>query len=62
MVNQYPFPTMSNYERFLIHDFLKDNDRIETISIGEGDSRYIEIHPKKFGRKLKNIIRKIKFF
>jgi hypothetical protein len=53
-------PPMSNYERFIIHDALKDNESVETISVGEGEERHIEIQPKKFGRGLKKIMKKIK--
>lgn len=53
-------PPMSNYERFLIHDALKALEDIETVSAGEGAERHIEIMPKKFGRGLKKIMKKIK--
>ncbi|MBN1350702.1 hypothetical protein JXJ21_14895 [candidate division KSB1 bacterium] len=55
-------PPMGNYERFIIHDHLKTWDGIETTSFGENDERHIEISPKKFGRTLKKIIKKIKLF
>jgi hypothetical protein len=53
-------PPMSSYERFLVHDVLKAIDTIESISEGEGEARHIRIQPKKFGRGLKKIIKKIK--
>jgi len=53
-------PTMSSYERFLVHNALKAIDSIEAISEGEGAERHIRIQPKKFGRGLKKIIKKIK--
>jgi hypothetical protein len=53
-------PPMSNYERFLVHDALKEIENIEAISVGEGPERHIEIQPKKFGRGLKKIMKKIK--
>jgi len=53
-------PPMSNYERFIVHNVLKEIGSIESISVGEGDERHIEIQPQKFGRGLKKIIRKIK--
>lgn len=55
-------PPMSNYERFIVHNVLKDLGNIETTSVGEGEERHIEIHPKKFGRGLKKIVKKIKLF
>lgn len=55
-------PPMSNYERFIVHNVLKDLGNIETTSVGEGEERHIEIHPKKFGRGLKRIVKKIKLF
>ena len=53
-------PPMSNYERYIIHDCLKDINGIKTASVGEGDERRVEIHPVSFGRGLKRIIKKIK--
>jgi predicted RNA-binding protein Jag len=55
-------PPMSNYERFIVHNVLKEFGSIETASVGEGAERHIEIHPKKFGRGLKKIVKKIKLF
>ena len=53
-------PPMSSYERFIVHNVLKAIDSIESFSEGEGESRHIRIQPKKFGRGLKKIIKKIK--
>lgn len=53
-------PYLDNYERFVVHDYLKDFDGIETKSIGEGHDRRMEIRQAKFGRSLKRIIKKIK--
>jgi hypothetical protein len=53
-------PPMSSYERFVVHNVLKEIDSIESLSAGEGAERHIEIQPKKFGRGLKKIIKKIK--
>ena len=53
-------PYLGNYERFVIHNYLKDFDGIETKSVGEGDQRRLEIKQAKFGRSLKRIIKKIK--
>lgn len=55
-------PPMSSYERFIVHDTLKDWDSVETISFGEGEDRHIRIKPMRFGRKLKKIVKKIKLF
>lgn len=55
-------PYLASYERFVIHNYLKDFDGIETKSIGEGPDRRLEIKPAKFGRSLKRIIKKIKLF
>ncbi|MFZ5516537.1 MAG: R3H domain-containing nucleic acid-binding protein [Candidatus Zhuqueibacterota bacterium] len=53
-------PYLDNFERFIVHDYLKDFDGIETKSIGEGQERRLEIRQAKFGRSLKRIIKKIK--
>jgi len=53
-------PYLGNYERFIIHNYLKDFGGIETKSVGEGSDRRLEIKPAKFGRSLKRIIKKIK--
>jgi len=55
-------PAMSNYERFIIHDALKDWESVETTSEGEGAERHVVIAPVKFGRRLKRIAKKIKLF
>lgn len=55
-------PHMSNYERFVIHDYLKGIDTIKTTSIGEDEDRHIIIEPAVFGRGLRRIIKKIKLF
>lgn len=53
-------PYLGNYERFIIHNFLKDFEGIETKSVGEGPDRRLEIKQAKFGRSLRRIIKKIK--
>jgi predicted RNA-binding protein Jag len=53
-------PYLGNYERFIIHNYLKDFEGIETKSVGEGKDRRLEIKSAKFGRSLKRIIKKIK--
>lgn len=46
-------PPMGSFERFVIHDYLKEREGIKTESFGEeGKSRHVEIHPL-FGRALK---------
>ena len=55
-------PKMSNYERFVVHEALKDYSDVKAISYGEGDDRHIELEPEVFGRGLRRIIRKIKLF
>lgn len=59
-------PPMSNYERFLAHNMLKELGTVESSSEGEGEARHILIQPKKieppnqFGRSLRKIAKKIK--
>ncbi|MDZ7372887.1 MAG: hypothetical protein ONB23_02860 [candidate division KSB1 bacterium] len=55
-------PPMGSYERYLVHTTLKDIEGIETESQGEGENRHVEIRPKRFGRSLKRIIKKIRLF
>ncbi|MBN1542738.1 hypothetical protein JW992_11385 [candidate division KSB1 bacterium] len=55
-------PHMNDYERFIIHDTLKDNSSIKACSYGEAADRHIEIEPELFGRGLKRIIKKIRLF
>lgn len=55
-------PPMSNYERFIVHNLLKEFGSVETLSAGDGDNRHIVIQPKKFGRSLRKIAKKIKLF
>jgi predicted RNA-binding protein Jag len=55
-------PYVGNYERYVIHNYLKDFEGIETKSVGEELERRLEIKPKRFGRSLKRIIKKIKLF
>lgn len=55
-------PHMSNYERFIIHDALKNREEIKSSSQGEGEDRHIILQPNAFGRGLKRIIRKIRLF
>jgi predicted RNA-binding protein Jag len=55
-------PNMSSYERFVVHDYLKDIDTVSTVSEGEEDDRHIVIQPEVFGRGLRRIIKKIKLF
>lgn len=55
-------PHMSSYERYVIHDSLKSRDEIKSSSEGEGKDRHIVLEPNAFGRGLKKMIRKIRFF
>ena len=55
-------PHMSSYERYIIHDALKSRDEIKSSSQGEGKDRHIVLEPNAFGRGLKKMIRKIRFF
>jgi len=50
-------PHMGSFERFIVHDYLKDRNGIHTESQGEGDGRHILISPI-FGRTLKKARRK----
>jgi len=56
----YTFPFLPGYERYVIHNYLQNFEGVETKSIGEESERRLEIHPIKFGRTLKKIIKKIK--
>jgi predicted RNA-binding protein Jag len=53
-------PAMGSFERFIVHNALKQYTDLETISVGEGAERHVEIRPVRYGRGLKRIIRKIK--
>ena len=48
-------PSMGSFERFVIHDYLKEREGIKTESFGQTSSnRHIEISPL-FGRNLKKV-------
>ncbi|MGQ9560852.1 MAG: R3H domain-containing nucleic acid-binding protein [Candidatus Oleimicrobiaceae bacterium] len=53
-------PPMGSFERFIVHNALKQYTDLETTSVGEGDQRHVEIRPVRFGRGLKRIIKRIK--
>ncbi|OVE79586.1 hypothetical protein BVY01_02130 [bacterium I07] len=53
-----PLPPMSSFERFIIHDYLKERDGIRTESSGEGTERHIIIHPL-FGRQPRKAKRRL---
>ncbi len=55
-------PPMGSFERYIVHNCLKEIDGVETISFGEGRERHVQIINKKFGRGLKKIVKKIKLF
>ena len=51
-------PPMGSFERFIIHDYLKDREGVRTESFGEGKERHIEINPL-FGRSPKKVKRRL---
>lgn len=51
-------PPMGSFERFVIHEYLKDRSGVRTESFGEGSDRHIEISPI-FGRALKKAKRRL---
>ena len=51
-------PPMGAFERFIVHDYLKDREGVKTVSFGEGKERHVEIHPL-FGRNPKKAKRKL---
>ncbi|NIR49682.1 hypothetical protein GWO43_14420 [candidate division KSB1 bacterium] len=55
-------PPMGSYERYIVHNALKEIPGVESTSQGEGRERQVQIVSKKFGRGLKKIAKKIKLF
>jgi hypothetical protein len=51
-------PPLGSFERFVIHDYLKERCGLRTESHGDGEERHIEIHPQ-FGRMPKKIKRRL---
>ena len=51
-------PPMGSFERFVIHDYLKDREGIKTESFGEGKERHIKLLPI-FGRTPKKAKRRL---
>lgn len=51
-------PPMGSFERFVIHDYLKDREGVRTESFGEGKERHVEINPL-FGRSPKKVKRRL---
>lgn len=51
-------PPMSSFERYVIHDYLKDREGLKTESYGEGKERHIQISPQ-FGRSLKKVKKRL---
>lgn len=51
-------PPMGSFERFIVHDYLKDREGVRTESRGEGRDRHVEIQPL-FGRNPKKAKRKL---
>jgi predicted RNA-binding protein Jag len=56
---EHSLPPMGSYQRFIIHDYLKERDGIRTESKGsEGKDRHVVIYPV-FGRSLKKAKRRL---
>lgn len=53
-------PPMGSYERFIVHNALKEFTGVETVSEGDGHDRHVTIECKRFGRGLKRIAKKIR--
>ena len=51
-------PSMGSYERFIIHEYMKNRSGIRTESFGEGDDRHVELFPV-FGRVPKKAKRRL---
>lgn len=49
---------MGSFERFIVHDYLKDREGIKTESYGEGKDRHVGIQPL-FGRSPKKAKRRL---
>ena len=60
--NTIDLPPMGSFERYVVHNALKDFTGVETVSDGEGKERHIRIVSKRFGRGLKRIAKKIRLF
>lgn len=58
--DEVALPPMGSYERFVVHNALKEFAGVETSSAGEGPDRHVTIQCKKFGRGLKRIAKKIR--
>lgn len=55
-------PPMGSFERYIVHNALKDYSGVETASVGDGKERHVQIVSKRFGRGLKRIAKRIKLF
>jgi predicted RNA-binding protein Jag len=53
-------PHMGSFERYVVHNALKEIDSVKSKSYGDGENRHIEIEAAIFGRGLRRIIKKIK--
>ncbi len=53
---------MGSYERYIVHNALKDFGGVDTTSDGEGKERHVQIVSKRFGRGLKKIAKRIRLF
>jgi len=60
LMNRRPeaLPPMGSFQRFVVHDYLKEREGIHTESFGENRDRHVEIHPT-FGRGLKKAKRRL---
>jgi predicted RNA-binding protein Jag len=51
-------PPMGSYERFIVHEYMKNRGGVRTESFGEGDDRHVEIF-QIFGRTPKKVKRRL---
>lgn len=51
-------PPMGSYERFIVHEYMKNRGGVRTESFGEAESRHVEIFPI-FGRTPKKAKRRL---
>jgi predicted RNA-binding protein Jag len=51
-------PPMGSYERFIVHEYLKNRGGVRTESCGDGDGRHVQIFPL-FGRTPKKAKRRL---
>jgi predicted RNA-binding protein Jag len=51
-------PQMGSFERFLVHEYMKERGGVRTESVGEGSERHVVVHPL-FGRLPKKAKRRL---